>query len=135
MVQQSGAHLHGLFVLADHATERAFLAAFVAFYGHLAELGFVSGYRIARRQPLDGFGSKLPHFDYHVEIAFPSLAHDQACYEYVRRNDEPVRSLHRAMNSQVRTGSADFFLTAPLVSSSGSEGDRPHIIRSSGGTR
>jgi len=119
MAEQSGAYLHGLFALADHAAEPAFFAAFSAFYGHLAELGFVSGYRIARRQPLDGFGSKLPQFDYHVEIAFPSLAHDQACYDYVKRDDEPVRSLHRAMTAQVRPGSADFFLTAPLVASTG----------------
>jgi hypothetical protein len=119
MSQQIGVSLHGVFSLADHAAESAFLTAFRAFYGHLSELGFVSGYRIARRQPLDGFGDKLPRFDYHVEIAFASSAHDQACYDYVKKDEEPVRSLHRAMNSQVRRGSADFFLTAPLVSSAG----------------
>ena len=116
MPSQGGAFLHGLFSLADDATEQAFLAAFHAFYGHLAEMGFVCGYRITRRQPLDGFGASLPAFAYHVEIAFPSPAHDQACYDYVRRNDEPVRSLHRAMNTQVKRGSADFFLTVPIAS-------------------
>ena len=115
MHQPCGAVLNGVFSLSDDVDETTFLAAFHAFYGHLAELGFVSGYRLARRQPLDGFGARLPPFDYHVEIAFPSPAHDQACYDYVRRNDEPVRSLHRAMYSRVRPGSADFFLTFPLA--------------------
>ena len=79
-------------------------------------MGFVCGYRITRRQPLEGFGANLPAFAYHVEIAFPSPAHEQACYDYVRRNDEPVRSLHRAMNARVERGSADFFLTVPVAS-------------------
>lgn len=115
MEHYSGAVLHGLFSLADGATERAFLPAFRAFYGHLRELGFVSGYHVARRGPLDGFGAGLPDFDYHVEIEFPSLAHDQECYEYVKKNDEPIRSLHRAMNSQVKRGSAHFFLSIPFA--------------------
>jgi hypothetical protein len=115
MRSQGGAFLPGLFSLADGATEQSFLAAFHAFYGHPAEIGFVCGYHVTRHQPLGGFGAKLPAFAYHVEIAFPSPAHDQAWYDCVRRNDEPVRSLHRAMNTQVKRGSADFFLTMPIA--------------------
>jgi hypothetical protein len=110
MESQSGAVFHGLFSLADGVTEPEFLSAFHAFYSHLVEMGFARGYRILRRQPLPGFGKTLPDFEYHAEVEFPSLKEDGDCYEYVRRNEEPVRSLHGAMNSKVRRGSADFFL-------------------------
>jgi hypothetical protein len=110
MQSQTGAALHDLFTLADGITEQEFLPALGAFYGHLKEMGFVGGYRMMRRQPLIGFGDDLPDFSYHVEIEFPDLERDQACYDYVKKHDEPVRSLHRAMNSEVWRGSSNFFL-------------------------
>jgi hypothetical protein len=106
--------LHGLFTLAEGVSEAEFVPAFEAFYQHLHEQGYVRSYRLMRRQPLPGqFGAALPPFELHLEIAFASLAADAACYEYVARDEEPVRSLHRAMNSKVRRGAAHFFLTAP----------------------
>jgi len=110
MEEKSVALFHSLFTLKDDVSEPEFLIAFEAFYDHLVAMGFARGYRIMRRQPLEGFGKSLPEFEYHAEIEFPSLAGDQACYEYVKRNEEPVRSLHRAMNSKAKSGSADFFL-------------------------
>jgi hypothetical protein len=101
MQTQTGAVLHVLFTLADGVTEQEFLPAYATCYGHLKDMG---------RQPLDGFGDDLPDFSYHVAIEFPDLERDQACYDYVKKNDEPVRSLHRAMNSKVRRGSSNFFL-------------------------
>jgi hypothetical protein len=114
MVKQTGAVLHALFTLADGVSEQEFFPAFEAFYQHLKDLGFVHSCRVMRRQPLEGFGAPLPSFDYHVEFEFLSLEKDQACYDYVRENKEPVRSLHRAMNSRVMHGSAHFFLTAHI---------------------
>jgi hypothetical protein len=111
MENVSGAVFHGLFSLMEGVTEAEFLLAFDAFYSHLVERGYARSYRVLRRQPLEGFGNTLPPFEYLAEVEFPSLKEDQACYEYVKRNDEPVRSLHRAMNSKVRHGSEDFFLT------------------------
>jgi hypothetical protein len=108
--RRSGAVFHSLFRLKDGVAEAEFLSAFEAFYNHLIEMGFARGYRIMRRHPLEGFGKTLPSFEYHAEVEFPGLEEDSACYEYVKRNEEPVRSLHRAMNSKVRRGSADFFL-------------------------
>jgi hypothetical protein len=110
MTKHAGAVLNGLFTLADGISEEEFFPAFEAFYQHLKEMGFVRSYRMMRRQPLEGFGAPLPNFDYHVEIEFPSLDEDQACYDYVKEDKEPVRSLHRAMNSKVRRESAHFFL-------------------------
>jgi hypothetical protein len=109
MDRKAGAVLNGLFSLADGVLEQDFFPAFEAFYQHLKEKGFVRQYQIMRRQPLEGFGRPLPGFDYHVEIEFPSVEQDQACYDYVKKNEEPIRSLHRAMNSKVKPD-AYFFL-------------------------
>jgi hypothetical protein len=76
MEKQTGAALHGLFTLVAGVSEQEFLLAFEAFYGHLKEREFVRGYRMMRRQPLEGFGAALPDFDYHVEIEFLSLEQD-----------------------------------------------------------
>ena len=110
MGKKSIAVFHSVFTLKGGVSEQEFLTAFEAFYDHLLAAGFARGYRIMRRQPLEGFGKSLPEFEYHAEIEFPGLAEDQACYEYVKRNEEPIRSIHRAMNSKVKNGSADFFL-------------------------
>src|SRR5579863_470122 len=114
MVKQNGAVLHALFALTDGVSEQEFFPAFEAFYQHLKDRGFVHNCRVMRRQPLEGFGAPLPSFDYHIEFEFLSLAKDQACYDYVMEDREPVRSLHRAMNSKVRDGSAHFFLTVHI---------------------
>lgn len=119
MEKVSSAVFHGLFSLKDGITEAEFLLDFDAFYSHLVEMGYARSYRILRRQPLEGFGNTLPRFEYHAEVEFPGLEEDRACYEYVKRNDEPVRSLHQAMNSKVKQGATDFFLTACVASSSG----------------
>ena len=104
------ATLHGLFILVDRVPEQEFLSAVAAFHGHLEDRGFVRFHRVMRRQLLDGFGATLPDFDYHVEIGFPNLEQELACFNYIRKNEEPVRSLHRAMTSKVKRGLAYFFL-------------------------
>ena len=109
-----GAVLHALFTLAHGVAETEFISAFEAFYEHLREMGFVCAYKIVRRQPLEGFGVPLPAFDYDIAIEFPTLKHDQACYDYVKMDQEPVRSLHRAMNSKVKPGTEHFFLGVSL---------------------
>jgi hypothetical protein len=63
---------------------------------------------------LEGFGAALPDFDYHVAIEFRTLEQDQACYDYVKKNDEPIRSLHKTMNSKVKSRSTYFFLDTYL---------------------
>ena len=80
-----GATLHGLFTLMDGASEQEFLSAVAAFYGHLKERGFVRSCRVMRRQLLNGVGAALREFDYDVEIEFPNLEQEQACYDYVKK--------------------------------------------------
>ena len=45
---------------------------------------------------------------FYAAIMFPNLEREQAYYDYVASNSEPVRTIHRAMNSLVRRGSAHF---------------------------
>ena len=112
--QRRGAVLHGMFTLANGVSEQEFATAFAAFFEHLRDKGFALSYRIMRRRPLEGFGMPLPDFAHYAAIEFRDLDHEQACYGYVAADAEPVRSLHRAMNSKVSRGSAHFFVSADI---------------------
>lgn len=109
-----GAVLHGMFELADGVSQQEFAAAFAAFFEHLREQGFALRYRIMRRKPLEGFGMPLPGFMHYAAIEFADLDREQACYDYVAMDGEPVRSLHRAVNSKVKRASAYFFVSADI---------------------
>ena len=99
----------GVFTLRDGVTEEEFLPKLHAFFQHFIDVGFAKGYRIMRREALDGFGKTLPAFAYRGELIYPDLEREHAAYEYVKHHGEPVTSLHLAMNSMVKRG-ADFFL-------------------------
>jgi hypothetical protein len=99
----------GVFSLRDGVTEQEFLPSLHAFYGHLIERGFATSYRILRREPLEGFGKTLPAFSYRGELRYPTAEREAAAYAYVKEDSEPIRSLHRCMNSKV-SHAADFFL-------------------------
>ena len=106
--------LHGLFDLKEGVAEAEFKQAFGAFVGHLEAKGFVAQNRLMRREPHEGFERSRPQQTYYVAIEFPNLALEQACYEYVAADQEPIRTLHRAMNSKVEPGSASFFLCSDI---------------------
>ena len=108
------AFLHGLFSLCEDVTEQQFEAALKTFVAHLIDAGFARGCRLMRRKPLDGFGAPLPTFTYHVAIEFSDLEREQACYDYVAAGTEPVRTVHRAMNSLVKKGSSHFFVASDV---------------------
>jgi hypothetical protein len=103
--------LHSLFELQDSGCEEDFRVAFDVYVRHLVEMGYAVEGRLMRRKPLEGFGRRLPDFSYYAAIEFADLEREQACYDYVARNAEPVRSIHAAMNSQVKHGSAHFFVS------------------------
>jgi len=111
---QGGAIFNGVFELREGVSEEEFLPTLKAFYDHFIELGFASGYRILRREALEGFGKTLPAFKYRGALIYPNMEREQAAYEYVKRDGEPVRSLHYAMNSKVKRG-ADFFVETCIV--------------------
>jgi hypothetical protein len=103
--------LHSLFELEDGGREEDFRGAFHDYLRHLVEMGYALEGRLMRRKPLEGFGRKLPDFSYYAAIEFADLEREQACYDYVARNAEPVRSIHAAMNFQVKRASAHFFVS------------------------
>ena len=107
---ETGVALNALFSLRKGTTEEAFLSACDAFYRHLRDAGYARGFRFLRRLPLPGFGLRLPDFDYQIIIEFADAQTEAACYGYLQANQEPVRSLHAAMNSKVVEG-AQFYLT------------------------
>jgi hypothetical protein len=109
-MSEPGVALNALFSLRKETTEEAFLSACGAFYQHLHDIGYARGYRCLKRLPLPGFGLRLPDFDYQMTIEFADAETEAACYDYVQANQEPVRSLHAAMNSKVAEG-AQFYLT------------------------
>ena len=86
-----------------------FLPTLKAFFEHFIDQGFAPEYLILKREVLDGFGKTPPAFTYPGALVYRDMEREQAAYEYVKQNDEPVRSLHHAMNTKVKQ-SADFFV-------------------------
>ena len=50
----------------------------------------------------------------YAAIEFPDLEREQACYDYVAADAEPVRTVHRAMNTLVKKGSSHFFVASDV---------------------
>jgi hypothetical protein len=117
---QGSAVFNGVFELREGVSEEVFLPTLKAFYEHFIEMGFASGYRILRREALEGFGRTLPP-TYRGALIYSDLESEHAAYAYVQKNGEPVRSLHRAMNSKVKR-SADFFVETCIVCHRSSSG-------------
>jgi hypothetical protein len=98
-----------IFTLRDGVSEEEFLPKLHAFFQHFIDLEFATGYRVMRRETLEGFGKTIPAFTYRGELIYPDLERERAAYEYVKQHGERVHSLHIAMNSLVKSD-ADFFL-------------------------
>jgi hypothetical protein len=98
-----------IFTLRDGVSEEEFLPKLHAFFQHFIDMEFATGYRVMRREPLEGFGKTIPAFTYRGELIYPDLERERAAYEYVKQHGERVHSLHIAMNSLVKSD-ADFFL-------------------------
>jgi hypothetical protein len=52
----------GVFALRDGVSEEEFLPRLHAFFQHFIDIGFATGYRIIRREALDGFGKNAAGF-------------------------------------------------------------------------
>ena len=106
--------LHALFDLKPEVTEGDFRQALEGFCGHLRDQGFVTGWRWMRQIIPPGPSFPRPSQKHFVAFEFPDEDVEQRCYEYVAANGEPIRSLHRAMNSKVERASAMFFVCAEV---------------------
>ena len=94
-------------------TEEEFLPRLHAFFQHFIDMGFATGYRVMRREALDGFGKTLPAFTYRGELIFPTWS--GTCGVRIRQTTwRAGNSLHLAMNSLVKPD-ADFFLETRIA--------------------
>jgi len=104
--------LHALFDLKPGVTEREFRKALEDLCGHLQEQCYVIDWRWMRQIIPPGPAFPRPTQTQFVAFEFLDEESEQRCYEYVALNEEPIRTLHRAMNSKVERGSAMFFVCA-----------------------
>ena len=116
MQESSLVSFSGVFALRDGVSEKEFLPKLHAFFQHFIDMGFATGYRIMRREALEGFGKTLPAFTYRGELTYPDLEREHAAYEYVKQHSERVHALHIEMNSLVKP-EADFFLETRISQS------------------
>ena len=102
--------MHGVFDLKPGIAADAYGDAFVAFSRHLKDQGYVTDWRFMRRAPHPGYERGPPETHFYVGIDFPDRAAAEACYRYVAADAEPLRTLHRTMNSKGVPGTTRFFL-------------------------
>ncbi|GAB2175499.1 DUF6614 family protein [Dongia sp. agr-C8] len=111
--------MHGVFDLKPGIEAGEYRAAFEAFCQHLRGQGYVTGWSFMRRSPHAGYDRRPPGAAYHVGIDFPDRSRAEACYRYVAANDEPLRSLHVAMNTKVVAATTQFFLLEAVPAGDG----------------
>jgi hypothetical protein len=94
----------GVFALRDDVTENEFLPRLHAFLQHFIDMGFAKGYRVMRREALDGFGKTLPAFTYRGELVYSDLEREHAAYECVKQHGEPgnLAACSDELNGQTR---------------------------------
>ena len=103
--------MHGLYFLRDPGTEAQFKDAYHAFGGHLVDEGYITTWRLMRRLPHEQYDSRPPTQPYYCALDFPSVKLAQACHDYVEANQDPLRTLHRAVNQLVVRPTTQFYLT------------------------
>ncbi|WP_282604406.1 DUF6614 family protein [Pelagibius sp. Alg239-R121] len=104
--------MHGLFGLKDDCDEVQFRDSFDAFSGHLKQLNLLITWRFMRQEPHDGYNRRPPEAPYYVSMEFLDNDQAEACWAYVEQDEEPLKSLHRAMNRQVQN--TQFFLSSDV---------------------
>lgn len=102
--------MHGLFDLKPGIEVHAYHDAFEAFCRHLQAQGYVTAWSFMRRAPHPGYDRNPPETLYYVSIDFLDRDTAEACYRYVAADEEPLRTLHRTMNSKVVPATTRFFL-------------------------
>jgi|SRR5215813_12806588 len=104
--------LHALFDLKPQVAELDFRQALAEFCRHLQSAGYITSWRWMHQIDPVGPAFPRPLQKQLVALEFIDARAEQRCYEYVAANAEPIRTLHRAMNSHVEPGSAMFFVCA-----------------------
>jgi hypothetical protein len=102
--------MHGLFDLKPGIEVGGYQEDFEAFCLHLQEQGYVTRWSFMRRSPHPGYDRNPPETMFYVSVDFPDRERAEACYRYVAADQEPLRTLHRTMNTKVVPTTTRFFL-------------------------
>lgn len=94
--------MYGMFNLRTSTDLERFKNAFDAFSSHLKDQSFVHDWRIFKRSHHDGYDADFPDMAVMVEVRFLNRAAADASWAYVAAGDEPLRSLHRAVNLSIK---------------------------------
>lgn len=101
--------LHGLFDLRSGVSVADFRSAFQAFHEHLKEERLVTSARFMKHEPHAGYDSRPPRTEFYIAMEFVDRAQAERCWFYVGSGDEPLHSLHVAMNRLVQRASFFFY--------------------------
>ena len=104
--------MHGFFDLKDGVNEGEFQRSFELFSAHLKELGMLVSWRFMQHQEHQGYNADPPTTRFYVLNEFTDMQQAEQCWDYVEKNDEPLKSLHSAVFSKIRNSS--FFLASDI---------------------
>jgi hypothetical protein len=93
--------MFGVFNLREGIELPEFKLAYNAFCIHLSQRGYVHSSRVWRRAYHSGYDANFLEFSIIVEMCFHNYAASLECWRYVEANEEPIRTLHVAMNKKV----------------------------------
>ena len=100
--------MHGLFDLKSDYSSSQFKLAFDNFCGHLKQEALLVSWSYMQRTPDDVYDARPPEMKFHVAMKFSDAKQAEASKVYVTANQEPIKSLHFAVNSKVKN--TQFFL-------------------------
>ncbi len=90
--------MFGIFTLREGVQIVEFFDAFNAFGEHLRNQGYASAWRFMSHEAHEGYDARPPSQPFLVEVCFESRDQAQRCWDYVEKDEEPLRSLHRNVN-------------------------------------
>jgi hypothetical protein len=93
--------MFGVFNLRKGVDLQTFKQAFDAFCIHLTQRGYVHSFRVWKRAHHSGYDANFPDVEVMVEMSFHDHGASLACWDYVEAHQEPIRTLHIAVNGKV----------------------------------
>lgn len=93
--------MFGAFNLRSGIDLLTFKKAYDGLCEHLNQQGYVHSWRIWERAYHSGYDTRFPEVAVMVEMCFHDHDASLACWDYVEAGEEPLQTLHVAVNSKV----------------------------------
>jgi hypothetical protein len=93
--------MFGMFNLRGGIDLPAFKTDYDALCEHLNLEGYLISWRMWERAYHHGYDAGYPEVAVMIEMCFHDHAASLACWDYVEANEEPLKTLHMAVNSKV----------------------------------